>query len=189
VTSFVSSCESIPPHSVRCWKGMPPVPQLQMIGLPHRHRSPCRGDTSTPLRLFQQHESRRLPEFFRVKALGARVQENRCASQAGHHEASFAPNADDRQCFMIIHRWWKALKSCVVIRLGPLWLLQQHGSKARQLLAEVCGWFTERFDTAGLQVTRAPPAALWRSMLGMGVSFQEKGRGVRSVPYRSFHPT
>ena len=38
--------------------------------------------------------------------------------------------------------------------LGRLWQRQGQGAAARQMLAEVYGWFTEGFDTADLQEAR-----------------------------------
>jgi len=39
--------------------------------------------------------------------------------------------------------------------LSPLWQRQGKGAAARQLLADVYGWFTEGFDTADLQEAKA----------------------------------
>ena len=39
--------------------------------------------------------------------------------------------------------------------LSRLWCAQGKRSDARALLAESYGWFTEGFDTAGLQAARA----------------------------------
>ena len=44
--------------------------------------------------------------------------------------------------------------------LSRLWQRQGKRDAARQLLAEVYGWFTEGFDTADLQEARALLAAL-----------------------------
>jgi predicted ATPase len=40
--------------------------------------------------------------------------------------------------------------------LSRLWQRQGKRTEARQLLAEVYGWFTEGFDTANLQEAKAP---------------------------------
>ena len=49
----------------------------------------------------------------------------------------------------------KSLELRAVMSLSRLW--QQQGKKeaARQLLAEIYGWFTERFDTKDLQEAKA----------------------------------
>ncbi len=39
-----------------------------------------------------------------------------------------------------------------VISLGWLWQKQGKQEKARQILAEIYGWFTEEFDTVVLRV-------------------------------------
>jgi predicted ATPase len=39
--------------------------------------------------------------------------------------------------------------------LGRLWQQQGKKAEARQMLAAVYGWFTEGFDTTGLQEARA----------------------------------
>ncbi len=39
--------------------------------------------------------------------------------------------------------------------LSQLWQQQGKKKKARQMLAEIYGWFTEGFDTADLQEARA----------------------------------
>ena len=39
--------------------------------------------------------------------------------------------------------------------LARLWQRQDKGAAARQVLAEVYGWFTEGFDTADLQEAQA----------------------------------
>jgi predicted ATPase len=44
--------------------------------------------------------------------------------------------------------------------LSRLWHQQGQRARARQLLAEVYGWFTEGFDTADLQKAKARLAAL-----------------------------
>jgi adenylate cyclase len=39
--------------------------------------------------------------------------------------------------------------------LSRLWQRQGKGADARQLLAEIYGWFTEGFDTADLQEAKS----------------------------------
>ena len=49
----------------------------------------------------------------------------------------------------------KSLELRVAISLARLWQHQGKHTEARQLLAEVYGWFTEGFDTADLLEARA----------------------------------
>ncbi|HEV8712104.1 MAG TPA: hypothetical protein VGX03_04665 [Candidatus Binatia bacterium] len=42
-----------------------------------------------------------------------------------------------------------------VMSLARLWQQQDKRNEARQLLAEIYGWFTEGFDTADLKEARA----------------------------------
>jgi predicted ATPase len=54
----------------------------------------------------------------------------------------------------------KSLELRAAMSLARLWQHQGKGAAARQLLAEVYGWFTEGFDTADLQEARALLAEL-----------------------------
>jgi predicted ATPase len=49
----------------------------------------------------------------------------------------------------------KSLDLRTVMSLARLWQHQGKRTDARQMLAEVYGWFTEGFDTADLQEARA----------------------------------
>jgi predicted ATPase len=49
-------------------------------------------------------------------------------------------------------KWWELRAA---MSLSRLWQRQGRRDAARQLLAEVYGWFTEGFDTADLQEARA----------------------------------
>jgi predicted ATPase len=49
----------------------------------------------------------------------------------------------------------KSLELRAAMSLSRLWQHQGKREEARQLLAEVYGWFTERFDTADLQEAKA----------------------------------
>jgi predicted ATPase len=49
----------------------------------------------------------------------------------------------------------KALELRAAMSLSQLWQRQGKGQEARQILAEVYGWFTEGFDTADLQTAKA----------------------------------
>ena len=54
----------------------------------------------------------------------------------------------------------KSLELRAVMSLARLWQKQGKKVEARQLLAEIYGWFTEGFDTADLQEARALLAEL-----------------------------
>jgi predicted ATPase len=51
--------------------------------------------------------------------------------------------------------------------LARLWQQQGRREEARQILAEVYGWFTEGFDTTELQETKVLLEALGRSDLAL----------------------
>jgi len=55
----------------------------------------------------------------------------------------------------------KALELRAALSLARLWQEQGKRAAARQLLAELYGWFTEGFDTADLQEAKA-----WLAELG-----------------------
>jgi len=54
----------------------------------------------------------------------------------------------------------KSLELRAVMSLSRLWQQQSKKEEARQMLAEVYGWFTEGFDTADLQEAKALLAEL-----------------------------
>jgi predicted ATPase len=54
----------------------------------------------------------------------------------------------------------KSLELRAATSLSRLWQRQGKHTKARELLAEVYGWFTEGFDTADLQEAKALLAEL-----------------------------
>jgi adenylate cyclase len=49
----------------------------------------------------------------------------------------------------------RSLELRVALSLSQLWQRQGKREKARQLLTEIYGWFTEGFDTADLQEAQA----------------------------------
>ena len=53
------------------------------------------------------------------------------------------------------HQQAKSLELRAATSLARLWQQQGKRDDARQLLAEVYGWFTEGFDTADLQEAKA----------------------------------
>src|SRR5262249_39220887 len=73
-----------------------------------------------------------------------------------HRSAEAEAEACFQQAIGIARRQQaKSLELRAVMSLSRLW--QQHGKKeaARQLLAEIYGWFTEGFDTKDLQEAKA----------------------------------
>ena len=58
------------------------------------------------------------------------------------------------------HQQAKALELRAALSLARLWQGQGQPTAARQLLAEIYGWFTEGFDTADLQEAKAVLAEL-----------------------------
>jgi predicted ATPase len=67
-------------------------------------------------------------------------------AQPGEAEACF------QQALAVAHRQQaKSLELRAAMSLSRLWQRQGKGDAARQVLAEVYGWFTEGFDTADLQ--------------------------------------
>ena len=56
----------------------------------------------------------------------------------------------------------KSLELRAAMSLSRLWQQQGQCERARQLLAEIYGWFTEGFDTADLQEAKALLEALRR---------------------------
>jgi predicted ATPase len=52
------------------------------------------------------------------------------------------------------HQQAKSPELCAAMSLSRLWQRQGKRADARQLLADVYGWFAERFDTADLQEAR-----------------------------------
>ena len=59
-----------------------------------------------------------------------------------------------------LHQQAKALELRAAMSLSRLWQRQGKRTEARALLAPVYGWFTEGFDTADLQETKALLEAL-----------------------------
>ncbi len=49
----------------------------------------------------------------------------------------------------------KSLELRATVSLARLWKSQGKRTEARQMLAEIYGWFTEGFDTADLQEAKA----------------------------------
>jgi DNA-binding NtrC family response regulator/predicted ATPase len=74
-------------------------------------------------------------------------------AEQGHEAEGLA---EMRQALEIARRQQaKALELRTAMSLSRLWRQQGQGPKARQLLAEIYGWFTEGSDTADLQEARA----------------------------------
>jgi len=56
----------------------------------------------------------------------------------------------------------KSLELRAVMSLSQMWRQQGKTTEAKQLLAEIYGWFTEGFDTADLQAAKTLLAELSR---------------------------
>ncbi len=70
------------------------------------------------------------------------------------------PQADAEACFLKAiaiaqKQQAKSLELRAVMSLARLWRQQDKKAEARQLLAEIYGWFTEGFDTKDLQEAKA----------------------------------
>jgi predicted ATPase len=70
------------------------------------------------------------------------------------------PESEAEECFLkaieIAQRQQaKSLELRAVMSLARLWQQQGKKKKARRMLAEIYGWFTEGFDTADLQEAKA----------------------------------
>jgi adenylate cyclase len=70
------------------------------------------------------------------------------------------PQAEAEGCFLKAieiarHQQAKALELRVTISLARLWQQQGKSTKARNMLSEIYGWFTEGFDTKDLQEAKA----------------------------------
>ena len=74
----------------------------------------------------------------------------RSAESHGKAEASL------QQALLVArHQQAKSLELRAAISLSRLWQQQGKHAEARQLLADIYGWFTEGFDTADLQEAKA----------------------------------
>ena len=78
---------------------------------------------------------------------------------------SEAPQAEVEECFhqaikVAQRQQAKSLELRAVMSLARLWQRQGKRAEARQLLADIYGWFTEGFDTADLQEAKALLGAL-----------------------------
>jgi class 3 adenylate cyclase/tetratricopeptide (TPR) repeat protein len=81
------------------------------------------------------------PEFYRIRGIALREQNDVAASQAAFAEALGSAR----------RRQMKAYELRAATDLGRLWGEQSRREEARELLAPLYGWFTEGFDTADLK--------------------------------------
>jgi predicted ATPase len=92
------------------------------------------------------------PELYRIKGELLRRQAVPDESQA---EACF------QQALAVARRQQaKSWELRAAMSLSRMWQQRGRGAEARQLLAEIYGWFTEAFDTADLQEAKALLEAL-----------------------------
>jgi predicted ATPase len=87
------------------------------------------------------------PEFYRFKGalLLQKAVDNHVEAQACFHRALDIARRQQA----------KSLELRAATRLSRLWQQQSKRTEARQLLAEVYGWFTEGFDTPDLREAKA----------------------------------
>jgi predicted ATPase len=91
-------------------------------------------------------------ELYRLKG---ELQLQRSLLDVGQAESCF------QQALDVAHRQQaRALELRTALSLARLWQRQGQPTAARQLLAEIYGWFTEGFDTADLQEAKALLGAL-----------------------------
>ena len=91
-------------------------------------------------------------EVYRLKGV---LLLQRSLPDVGQAEACFQQALD-----MARRQQAKALELRAALSLARLWQGQGQPTAARQLLAEIYGWFTEGFDTADLQEAKALLAEL-----------------------------
>jgi predicted ATPase len=77
-----------------------------------------------------------------------------------HPTPSTPAKAEAEACFhkaieIARHQSAKSLELRVTVSLSRLWQQQGKTEEARQMLAEIYGWFTEGFDTADLREAKA----------------------------------
>jgi predicted ATPase len=107
------------------------------------------------LRQAEQGTSRTVPPETELLAEAERVGATDVSPRRTEAEACF------HQALAIARQQQaKSLELRAAISLARLWQQQGERAKARQLLAEVHGWFTEGFDTTDLQEARALLAEL-----------------------------
>jgi predicted ATPase len=85
------------------------------------------------------------PEFYRIKGIALREQNDVAGSEAAFAEALRSAR----------RRQMKAYELRAATSLARLWGEEGRREEARELLAPVYGWFTEGFDTADLKEAKA----------------------------------
>ena len=90
---------------------------------------------------------------FGVRSLASSVQKS---SESGVR----SPESEGEECFLKAieiarKQEAKSLELRAVVSLSRLWQQQGKKKEAQDLLAEIYGWFTERFDTVDLQEAKA----------------------------------
>jgi len=71
--------------------------------------------------------------------------------QQSEHSAPAAAASFQKAMTIAHHQQAKSLELRAVMSLSRLWQQQGKKEEARQMLAEIYGWFTEGFDTKDLQ--------------------------------------
>src|SRR5262245_12002831 len=88
--------------------------------------------------------------------------------QCGVQDLASSIQKEAEECFkkaieIARHQQAKSLELRAVMSLSRLWQQQGKKAEARQILAEIYGWFTEGFDTKDLQEAKALLEALSES--------------------------
>ncbi|MBI3800206.1 MAG: AAA family ATPase, partial [Deltaproteobacteria bacterium] len=104
-----------------------------------------------------------------------------------HPTPSTQAEAEAEACFLKAidiarHQSAKSLELRATISLARLWQQQRKKNAARQLLAEIYGWFTEGFDTADLKEAKALLANL---AAGPHVTHRKKRKSGEKRPARA----
>jgi predicted ATPase len=102
-------------------------------------------------------------ELYRLKGeltLAQSSVQGLASSVTNHQSLTLNPQTEAEACFHkaieIAHKQQaKSWELRATVSLARLWQQQGKKEEARQMLAEVYGWFTEGFDTKDLQEARA----------------------------------
>ena len=158
ITEIRRSLEAFRAIEVELWRSYAVVLLAEMYGKEGQAEEGLNVLTEA-LAVVDKNESRWYEaELYRLKG-------ELTLAQSGVQSLASRDQKEVEECF------WKAIKIArrqqakslelrAVVSLSRLWQQQGRRDEARQMLAEVYGWFTEGFDTADLQEAKALLAAL-----------------------------